>query len=155
MCRKGLVSDNLKLPQYGKEFPDEILENSTYAPETSQSKSWNLLFGTAGSAEALEKQSKHRRRKRRESRDCGALNYRSKVSPVWCSSSPTPLQTHLLAPQRIFGGYVLKGVTPSNLTKARPIHEHFPGGNWNQSSMCIALVFPRINTRIHKNGRNS
>ena len=47
------------------------------------------------------------------------------------------------------------GVATANQTKGRPVHELFPGASWNKSSMWIALVFPRKNTRIHKNGRNS
>ena len=46
-------------------------------------------------------------------------------------------------------------VAPANQTKERPVHELFPGAFRNKSSMWIALVFPRKNTRIHKNGRNS
>ena len=40
-------------------------------------------------------------------------------------------------------------------TKERPVHELFLGANRNKSSMWIALVFPRKNTRIHLNWRNS
>ena len=47
------------------------------------------------------------------------------------------------------------GVTLANQTKERPVHELFPGAFRNKSSMWIALVFPRKNTRIHKDSRNS
>ena len=47
------------------------------------------------------------------------------------------------------------GLAPANQTKERLVHELFAGAFRNKSSMWIVLVFPRRNTRIHKNGRNS
>ena len=50
---------------------------------------------------------------------------------------------------------IASGVAPANQTKERPVHELFRGAFRNKSSMWIVLVFPRKNTRIHKNERNS
>ena len=50
---------------------------------------------------------------------------------------------------------LVSGVAPANQTKERSVHELFAGAFRNKSSMWIVLVFPRKNTRIHKNGRNS
>ena len=54
----------------------------------------------------------------------------------------------------IFMSFV-SGVAPANQTKERSVHELFAGAFRNKISMWIVLVFPRKNTRIHKNGRNS
>ena len=72
-------------------------------------------------------------------------------------SSPLSAQTQRSGPRPMSCRtcWRCSGVTPANQTKERPVHELFAGAFRNKNSMWIVLVFPRKNTRIHKNGRNS
>ena len=48
-----------------------------------------------------------------------------------------------------------KGDSPRQTKPKKAVHELFAGAFRNKGSMWIVLVFPRKNTRIHKNGPNS